>query len=346
MPGNVFISYRREDTAGYAGRLYDRLKAAFPGRVFIDVGEIPPGADFAKAIEQHIEGCAALIALIGNNWTAQNRLRDPADFVRLEIAAALTRNISLIPVLVGGAKLPAAATLPEDIQPLLRRQTISINDEDWEGGCQRLLRALEMVLGPAGKKPKTALRWGVGLAAAVVVVLGLVLYWEKRSAPPSTSTAQTTPAAMPETTRSAAEYDKSVAKGYDNAAKVMGDVANRIGGTNQHPSPTITSISPSHARPFHFVTITGANFGAGKGGSIDCSPIFGPLADCIGFEPVGPHVPAAPNVSILSGSRDIKSWNETSITVRVPDLVPGAATVVVYAADVKSAPAHFTVDKP
>ena len=75
MPGNVFISYRREDTAGYAGRLYDRLKAAFPGQVFIDVGEIPPGADFVKAIGEHIEGCAALIALVGNNWTAHDRLR-------------------------------------------------------------------------------------------------------------------------------------------------------------------------------------------------------------------------------------------------------------------------------
>ena len=78
MPGYVFISYRREDTAGYAGRLYDRLKAAFPGRVFIDVGEILPGADFVQTIEQHIAGCAALIALIGANWTAHDRLQDPS----------------------------------------------------------------------------------------------------------------------------------------------------------------------------------------------------------------------------------------------------------------------------
>src|SRR5271165_5136871 len=151
MPSNVFISYRREDTAGYAGRLYDRLKTAFPGRVFIDVGEIPPGADFVQTIEQHVEDSAALIALIGANWTAHERLQDPADFVRLEIASALKRGISVIPVLVGGGKLPPAATLPEDIQLLLRRQTISISDEDWDHGCERLVGALQAVVDPVSK---------------------------------------------------------------------------------------------------------------------------------------------------------------------------------------------------
>src|SRR5271167_4667108 len=98
MQGNVFISYRREDTAGYAGRLYDRLKAPFPGRVFIDVGEIPPDAAFVKVIEQHLGGCAALIALMGDKWAASDRLQDPADFVRLEISTALKRDISVVPV--------------------------------------------------------------------------------------------------------------------------------------------------------------------------------------------------------------------------------------------------------
>jgi len=232
MTGNVFISYRREDTAGYAGRLYDRLKAAFPRRVFIDVGEIPPGADFAKAIEKHIEGCAALVALIGKNWGAGGRLQDSGDFVRLEIAGALKRDISVIPVLVGGAELPAAKTLPQDIQALVQRQKISISDEDWEGGCERLVRALQAVLGPTRKKSHTATRWGLALAAAAVLVVLIALFLKARNRQPAASAAQTTPANMPETTRAAADYDKSVAKGYDNAAKVMGDIANKIGGSN------------------------------------------------------------------------------------------------------------------
>src|SRR5262249_24749724 len=164
VTGNVFISYRREDTAGYAGRLYDRLKAAFPGRVFIDVGEIPPGTDFVQAIEQHIEGCGALIALIGPSWTAHERLEDPADFVRLEIAGALKRDIGVVPVLVGGAELPAAARLPQDIQPLLRRQKISISDEDWDHGCERLIEALQAVVDPGSKRTKAAGRWNLALA--------------------------------------------------------------------------------------------------------------------------------------------------------------------------------------
>ncbi len=174
MQGNVFISYRREDTAGYAGRLYDRLKASFPGRVFIDVGEIPPGADFVKAIEQHLEGCAALIALIGDHWTADDRLHDPADFVRIELATALKRDIGVIPVLVRAAKLPAASTLPQDIQPVLRHQAISISDEDWDHGCERLIQALQSVVGPARKQSKTARRWGLAVAVAALLLLLVV----------------------------------------------------------------------------------------------------------------------------------------------------------------------------
>jgi len=329
MPGNAFISYRREDTAGYAGRLYDRLKSAFPGRVFIDVGEIPPGADFVQVIEQHIEGCAALIALIGNNWTAQDRLHDPADFVRLEISSALKRNISIIPVLVGGAKLPAAATLPEDIQPLLRRQTISISDEDWEHGCERLIQALQKVIGPARKRSKLALRWSLAPAGAIVVVLALVWWVSKALTPPATST-QAAPTTMPETNRAATEYDKSVAKGYDNAAQVMGDLANKIGGAGQPAGPNIISISPKIVPLGGIITITGANFGASQG----TSRVF--------FAPAHASGPMNPG--------RVKSWSATSITVQVPTKpVPGAqvlagdAIVIVSVGGDNSTPADFTV---
>ena len=324
MPGNAFISYRREDTAGYAGRLYDRLKSAFPGRVFIDVGEIPPGADFVQVIEQHIEGCAALIALIGNNWTAQDRLHDPADFVRLEISSALKRNISIIPVLVGGAKLPAAATLPEDIQPLLRRQTISISDEDWEHGCERLIQALQKVIGPARKRSKLALRWSLAVAgASVVVALALVLFLKTRSVQPPVNTSQATPANMPETTRAASDYDKSVAKGYDNAAQVMGDIANKIGGSGNAHVPTITAVSPDIVSPGGYLTISGANFGTR--GSVGVT------------RPDGITV-------VYSSDSVIKSWTANSITIQIPDFYKsGPAKVAVLANGVYSSAVHFTV---
>jgi TIR domain/IPT/TIG domain len=317
MQGNVFVSYRRDDTAGYAGRLYDRLKASFPGRVFIDVGEIPPGADFVKAIGQHLEGCAALVALIGDNWTAHDRLRDPADFVRLEISTALKRDISVVPVLVRAAKLPAAAALPEDIQALLRHQAISISDEDWDHGCERLIQALRAVLGPGRKRLNAAARWGLALAVTAIVVLALFLVYKSRNAAgPGSTPTQITQAPGPETTRAAADYDKSVAKSYENAADVMNKVAGQIGGAGQALGPAIASISPPTAPPGASVTINGTNFGASQGTS---------------------------TVKFGSTAAAVKSWTATSINVQVPHIAAGPSTVVASVAGADSAPANFTV---
>src|SRR5215471_15899005 len=107
MPG-VFISYRREDTAGYSGRIYDHFRDHFgEKRVFIDVDTIQPGEDFIQVIEEKVASCDVLVAVIGPHWVSalneagKRRLDDPRDFVRVEIAAALARNIRVIPVLVG-----------------------------------------------------------------------------------------------------------------------------------------------------------------------------------------------------------------------------------------------------
>ena len=180
--GSVFLNYRREDTAGYAGRLYDLLKSRFPGRVFLDYGEIAPGSDFVVAIEAAVGRSAVLIALIGKNWLAGGRLRNPADFLRLEIAAALQRNIPVIPVLVGGASLPDAAELPEDLSALLRRQAIAIGDADWEGGTELLVRALEPYLGRA-RRGSPVKRWAIAAAVLAVAIGVTVVVYLQRPAP-------------------------------------------------------------------------------------------------------------------------------------------------------------------
>lgn len=149
MP-NIFISYRRDDAGGYAGRLYDQVSAHF-GRenVFIDVATIQPGTDFVDVIEQRVGNCDALIALIGKNWLTsrdeQNRLRlgNADDFVSSEIAAALRRNIEVIPVLVGGAKMPLPRELPESLQLLSRRQALEISDQHFARDVLDLISALE-----------------------------------------------------------------------------------------------------------------------------------------------------------------------------------------------------------
>jgi len=222
MPGSVFISYRREDSAGYAGRLYDRLRSRFPERVFMDVGEIEPGTDFVAAIEHGVGGCAALVALIGPGWLRDGRLQDPSDFVRMEIATALKRGVVVIPALVQGTALPAAASLPEDLAPLLRRQAISISDEDWDNGCERLIRALEKVLGTARRRPGAAMRWMLSLAGVAVAMSVVVVIYQPFKAKPDGSVVAVDRKAAP-------DYGKAVEKSYGAATDALNDVARKIG---------------------------------------------------------------------------------------------------------------------
>ena len=155
MPG-IFISYRREDTAGHAGRLFDRLREHFgKDRVFMDVAGIEPGVDFAEAIEKAVGSCAVLLVVIGREWSSctdqsgRRRLDDPNDFVRLEIASALKRTVRVIPVLVEGAVIPAQEVLPDDVKLLARRNAVELRDTRWDADVQDLTTQLEKILTPA-----------------------------------------------------------------------------------------------------------------------------------------------------------------------------------------------------
>jgi len=182
MP-DIFISYRRDDTSGYAGRLYDQISARFGAdHVFMDVADIGPGSDFVEVIEQQVGTCDALIALIGKNWLTlkddQNRPRlgNADDFVSVEILAALKRKVEVIPVLVGGAKMPRHQELPESLQQLSRHQALEISDTRFVRDTQDLIAALEKAAGVAAptspgrswSRPRiTAAILGIGLVAAL-----------------------------------------------------------------------------------------------------------------------------------------------------------------------------------
>lgn len=151
----VFISYRRDDTSGYGGRLDDALRHRFgDDGVFRDIDAIRPGADFVATIEAAVAGSGAVIALIGKDWltitdtSGRRRLDDPGDFVRLEIASALHKGIDVIPVLVEGAGPPGPSDLPESIAVLGRRQAIELSDDRWDYDVGRLIARLEELLGP------------------------------------------------------------------------------------------------------------------------------------------------------------------------------------------------------
>ncbi|HET9731022.1 MAG TPA: PASTA domain-containing protein [Acidimicrobiia bacterium] len=148
----VFLSYRREDAAGYAGRLFDALVAKFRhDNVFMDIDTISPGSDFVDVIDEALEGCDVLLALIGPRWLSatgangHRRLDNPEDFVRLEIEGALARGIRVIPLLVGGAEAPSSQELPESLAPLARRHAFDISDRRWPQDVAELVHVLERI---------------------------------------------------------------------------------------------------------------------------------------------------------------------------------------------------------
>jgi hypothetical protein len=161
MSGQIFISYRREDDQNAAGRLYDRLLARFPKeQIFFDVDNIEPGVHFLDAIEASVGSCDVLIAVIGKRWlvssdkAGKRRLEKPEDFVRVEIGAALKRNIRVIPVLLDGATMPAERELPDDLKSLVWRQALEVSHNRFNADFGRLLAALEKFLEKADAERK------------------------------------------------------------------------------------------------------------------------------------------------------------------------------------------------
>ena len=171
VPGRIFMSYRRDDTDYPAAWLFRELAEHF-GRdqVFKDVDSIELGDDFIEVITNAVASCHVLLALIGRRWltvTGQDgrrRLDSPNDFVRLEIEAALARNVRVIPVLVEAAQMPRADELPASLAKLVRRQALELSSARFDLDTQRLLRALDRTIAEAqGRaRPEAAVRVGFG----------------------------------------------------------------------------------------------------------------------------------------------------------------------------------------
>lgn len=174
---NLFISYRREDAAGHAGRLSDRLIARFGAdRVFIDVDDIEPGQDFEQAIEQTLGRCDHLLAVVGPRWLSslKERADDPNDLVQREICTALARGITVIPVLVGGGRMPAVSDLPSVLRAFARCDAIEIDDESFDADARRLLDHLARQ-SPVPERRFASLGWRQAAIAAVgIVILALI----------------------------------------------------------------------------------------------------------------------------------------------------------------------------
>jgi PAS domain-containing protein len=158
MAVKIFISYRRDDVAGHAGHIRTLLQPEFgPDALFVDVDSIPLGGRFAEVLDREIAKCDLLLALIGRDWlidrTGRRRVDDPHDYPRIEIASALRREITVIPILLDGAVIPSADQLPAELQELPQRQLFEVRNSSFTDEISRLIARIAQIVCPPKELP-------------------------------------------------------------------------------------------------------------------------------------------------------------------------------------------------
>lgn len=158
----IFICYRREDTAGVVGRIYDRLVQRFgKDTIFKDVDSLPLGRDFRRHIDSVVSECCVALVVVGDRWigaSGANRLDDPRDYVRIEIESALKRDIPVIPLLVQNAELPPDERLPDSLKDFAYRNGMSIgHDPHFHSDVDRLIKHLEELIEDRRKETEAEL---------------------------------------------------------------------------------------------------------------------------------------------------------------------------------------------
>lgn len=152
MP-RLTISYRRADSQDITGRIFDRL-ASYYGResVFRDIDNIRPGIDFREQISDALQRTDVLLVVVGPKWLGRAkgsaaRIDDEADLVRIELEIALKRRIPVIPILVGGMRMPATLQLPESLKDFAFRHASTIDGgQDFDVHVERLRRDIDRLL--------------------------------------------------------------------------------------------------------------------------------------------------------------------------------------------------------
>src|SRR5687768_15745118 len=185
----IFISYRRADSDGWAGRLRDALRARFGNRVFQDVESIGDGEIFSEVIGRALQECDVALIIIGPNWASAHnadgrRLDQAEDWVRTETALVLNRGIRVIPVLVGGASMPRAEDLPEELRSLTRRQAREIRSSSWDSDVALLTTHLRQIVDRGRRRPV----WHYAAVASLVLAVGVFAgsrYFGQPAPPPA-----------------------------------------------------------------------------------------------------------------------------------------------------------------
>jgi hypothetical protein len=162
QPNSIFISYRRADSQDLTGRIYEYLAKHFGTEVvFRDVYSLPMGEDYRTHLREKAQNCQAMVVVMGPDWVTvedkdgNRRLDNPDDWVRVEVETGLKREITVIPLLIDGARIPKEEDLPGDLKPLAyRKAALARPDPDFQHDMERLIRQLEKVVNKTDGRPK------------------------------------------------------------------------------------------------------------------------------------------------------------------------------------------------
>lgn len=240
--GAVFLSYRRGDSEGQARALSLELERLLGhDSVFMDVDSIGLGYDFRQVLQERLASCSMMMVLIGPGWLAAadasgtRRLDVPTDFVRQEVAAALKRNIPVVPVLLQGARMPSPEQLPEEIADLSYRNGFELGHSTWESDVSEMVRRLGLLKkradAPASPVPREAIdpgpsprpAWLVpAVTGLAVVALGVALFLLRGSPPETAATNTSADAATPGASDVLVENTSSTAPGASSAPLAAG----------------------------------------------------------------------------------------------------------------------------
>lgn len=191
MPeSQIFISYRRDDAAGYARAVNDELTRCFgAARVFIDVDDIHAGQPFSEVIQRSVADSAVLLALIGKRWLGERdgappRISEAGDFVRQEVAVGLAKGIRVIPVLLDGAVMPDPSHLPPELAQLAGRNALELDNSRFAADLARLMSEVRGALGEPTLPPQTRRSFTKGWLIAGSALAGITAMWQFRSSSP------------------------------------------------------------------------------------------------------------------------------------------------------------------
>ena len=247
---SLFISYRRDDSQGFADRLADELADALgPDRVFSDV-EIPVGSDFGEVLHRAVAASDGLLVVIGKRWAAESskgypsRLFEPDDWVRTEIEAAFQQGRRVVPVLVGGAQVPLSESLPVGLRPLLRLQAAELSVRHWDDDVAALLQRMR-ALWPGLDDGRAATATPPPLARVLQEVAERVLREPGRHPPPPAVPAAATGLMQ----RSLLAIGRAMGRGLRRLAAILLALGVLYGGVRLFgDAPTLRLLDRAEAR--------------------------------------------------------------------------------------------------